>query len=128
MKTLIKSALLIASTLFFMANANAETFITTPMGKIYIEDRTLNTNISGLVLKEMRCTNIGNYRGRWVNRNNQSLGDKRVKISMYDSDGDRTGVQSTYIIDMGAKTGGQFFTSTDDSPCRPSYSITFFVE
>jgi len=112
---LLTPLLLTLTTLFFIANANANA-------------ETLNTNIPGLVIKELRCGSFSSYYGRWVNRNNQSLGNKRIKIHMYDSDGDRTGVQSTYIIDMGAKTGGQFFTSTDDSPCRPSYSITFFVE
>ena len=98
------------------------------MANAYAYAKKLDTNISGLVLKDLSCGYYGIYSGRWVNRNNQSLGNKHINIYMYDSDGDRTGVQSTYIIDMGAKTGGQFFTSTDDSPCRPSYSITFFVE
>lgn len=91
---LITPLLLIVSTLFFMANANAE---------------TIKTNISGLVIKDLHCSSFTNtYSGRWVNRNNQSLGTKKIHINMYDSDGDSMGVQSTYSIDMGAKTGGDF--------------------
>jgi len=103
--------LLIASTLFFVANANAE---------------TIKTNISGLVLKDFNCGLT--YSGRWVNRNNQSLGNKRISIHMYDSDGDRIGVQSTRTLNMGAKTGGTFYTQYKDSSCRDALSEVIVVE
>ena len=108
----IAPLLLIVSTLFFMANANAE---------------TIKTNISGLVLKDLRCS-YSYYSGRWVNRNNQSLGNKRIKIHMYDSDGDRVGIQSTYFVNMGAKTGGNFMIGSSDGSCKSSYRIAVFVE
>lgn len=97
-----------------MANANAE---------------TIKTNISGLVLKDLRCS-ITTYSGRWVNRNNQSLKVKSIKITMYDSDGDRIGSQSTnYPINMDAKSGGNFMTRANPGgACEPSYSVAIFVE
>ncbi|WP_415390998.1 hypothetical protein [Porticoccus sp. Uisw_050_02] len=110
---LLTPLLLTLTTLFFIANANAKTF---------------NTNIPGLVIKELSCL-YSTYDGRWVNRNNQSLGKKRIKISMYDSDGDRTGMQSTnYSINMGAKSGGDFTTQSWGSSCSSSYSFAIFVE
>ena len=110
--------LLIASTLFFVANANAYA-------------KKLDTNISGLVLKDLGCGIFPNrliFTGRWVNRNNQSLGNKRINIYMYDSDGDRIGVQSTNSIDMGAKTGGEFHTRYVSSDCKDAGSIGIVVE
>ena len=111
---LLTPLLLIVSTLFFVTNANAETF---------------KTNIPGLVLKDLKCS-MFSYFGRWVNRNNQSLKVKNIKISMYDSDGDRIGSQSTnYPINMGAKSGGDFMTdSVGSSSCNSSYSVAIFVE
>ena len=97
------------------------------MANAYAYAKKLDTNISGLVLKDLSCGYYGIYSGRWVNRNNQSLGNKHINIYMYDSDGDRTGVQSTYIIDMGAKTGGQFNTHYVDSSCGDAGSIKIFV-
>jgi len=108
---LIAPLLLIAITLFFVANANAKTF---------------NTNIPGIVIKDLRCS-YSYYSGRWVNRNNQSLGNKHINIYMYDSDGDRIGVQSTVTINMGANTGGQFNTQYEDSSCGDAGSIKIFV-
>ena len=46
---------------------------------------------------------------------------------MYDSDGDRVGIQSTYLINMGAKTGGKFWTQYEDSSCGDAGSIKIFV-
>jgi len=109
---LLTPLLLIASTLFFVANANAKTF---------------NTNIPGLEIKELSCL-YSTYDGRWVNRNNQSLGKKRIKIHMYDSDGDRTGIQSTRSINMGAKSGGDFTTDSMGNSCKSSYRLSVFVE
>ena len=110
---LLTPLLLIVSTLFFVANANAYA-------------KKLDTNISGLVLKDLSCS-YGTYSGRWVNRNNQSLGNKHINIYMYDSDGDRIGVQSTVTINMGANTGGQFNTHYVDSSCGDAGSIKIFV-
>tara|TARA_R110002124_G_C8959068_1_gene513915 strand:- start:3626 stop:3985 length:360 start_codon:yes stop_codon:yes gene_type:complete len=115
---LIAPLLLIVSTLFFVANA-------------YAYAKKLDTNISGLVLKELRCgifPNVRIFSGRWVNRNNQSLGNKRINIYMYDSDGDRIGVQSTDIINMGAKTGGEFYTRYEGSDCKDAGSIGIVVK
>ena len=110
---LIAPLLLIASTLFFVANANAGTF---------------KTNIPGLVLKDLECS-MFSYSGRWVNRNNHSLKAKNIKITMYDSDGDRIGTQSTtHSINMGAKSGGSFMTASKGGFCERSYMVEIFVE
>ena len=47
---------------------------------------------------------------------------------MYDSDGDRIGVQSTDIINMGAKTGGEFYTRYEGSDCKDAGSIGIVVK
>ena len=93
MKTLLTPLLLTLTTLFFVTNANAETF---------------NTNIAGLVVKDVICVLGSYYSGRWVNRNNRSLGAKTIHINMYDSDWDSMGVQSTHVLNMGAETGSDF--------------------
>jgi len=112
---LITPLLLIASTLFFVANANAKTF---------------NTNIPGLVIKDLYCSSFTNtYSGRWVNRNNQSLKVKDIEITMYDSDGDRVGIQSTkYPINMGAKSGGGFGIQKGGVGCSYARDVHIFVE
>ena len=43
-----------------------------------------------------------------MNRSNQSLGNKVIQISMYDSDRDRMGTLTSGRINMNAKTGGDF--------------------
>ena len=108
---LLTPLLLIVSTLFFIANANAE---------------TLNTNIAGLVVKDIWCSS--KYSGRLVNRNNHSLGNnKSINITMYDSDGDRVGVQSTRLKLINAKESQKFYTTTKDSSCNSDYKISITI-
>ena len=122
MKTLLTPLLLIVSTLFFVANANAE---------------TIKTNIAGLVLKDVYCsdpsviTGLGSFNGRWVNRNNHSLGKKAIDINMYDSDGDPMGRCTVFVRNMGsvlkieAETGSSFFSSCSvDCSFATTVSVT----
>ena len=108
---LLTPLLLTLTTLFFIANANAE---------------TLNTNIAGLVVKDLEC--LGRYSGRLVNRNNHSLGsNKSINITMYDSDGDRVGVQSTRLKLINAKESQTFYTMTQSSSCERYYKISITI-
>ena len=109
MKLLLTSTLLILSALLFVASANA---------------KTVNTNISGLVIKDLECY-LSQYSGRWVNRSNKALGDRVINITMFDSDGDKMGVQSTYSINVGAKTGGDLRVNriTGVTDCESAHSV-----
>ena len=110
---LLTPLLLTLTTLFFIANANAE---------------TLNTNIAGLVVKDVGCVSGSYYSGRLVNRNNHSLGsNKSINITMYDSDGDRVGVQSTRLKLINAKESQTFYTTTKDSSCNSDYKISITI-
>ena len=104
MKTLIPS-LLVFGILFFVANTNAKTYNKNAHGK-----KIHNTNISGLIVKDLYCLYSGNYSGRLVNLNNYPLKNKSINITMYDSGGDRVGIQSSRLKPINKKESKDFQT------------------
>ena len=97
--------LLIFSTLFFEANANAKTY-----NKNAYSKKIHYTNISGLAVKDLYCLYSGNYSGRLVNLNNYPLKNKSINITMYQSGGDRVGIQSSRLKPINEKESKDFQT------------------
>ena len=116
MKPLI-SLLLIFSTLFFVANANAKTYNKNAHGK-----KIHNTNIPGLVVKDLYCLYSGNYSGRLVNLNNYPLKNKLINITMYNSGGDRIGIQSSRLKPINEEESKDFHTVRSNF-CKDNYKV-----
>jgi len=105
----LTSVLLVS--LFFMRSASANPF-----------PAVIDTNVSGLVVKDLVCTR-GAYYGRWVNRNDNSLHYRSITIEGFDRDGDRIGdcgdEYPRKMEKMDGKSSGNFRI-----PCSCSFSTT----
>jgi len=121
MKTLIP-LLLVFGTLLFVANTNAKTYNKNAHGK-----KIHNTNISGLIVKGLYCLYSGNYSGRLVNLNNYPLKNKSINITMYDSGGDRVGIQSSRLKPINKKERKDFHTVRSNF-CKDNYEAIIGVD
>ena len=121
MKTSIP-LLLTVSTLFFVANADAKTYNKNAHGK-----KIYNTNIPGLVVKDLYCLYSGNYSGRLVNLNNYPLKNKSINITMYDSGGDRVGIQSSRLKPINEKESKEFHTVRSNF-CKDNYEVVIGID
>lgn len=70
---------------------------------------TLKTNISGIVLKKVNCY-TGNLSVTLVNRTNQSLMKKYLKLTVFDEDNDPIG-NCSINIRVGPKSGDRLHLS-----------------
>ncbi|MAD57879.1 MAG: hypothetical protein CMK44_04810 [Porticoccus sp.] len=122
MKILLIPLLLIFSILFFVVNVHAKTYNKNAHGK-----KIHNTNISGLVVKDLHCLYSGNYSGRLVNLNNYPLKNKSINITMYDSGGDRVGIQSSRLKPINEKESKDFHTVRSNF-CKDNYVVVIGVD
>ena len=83
--------------------------------------QNFNTNIDGLVLKELRCTG-SNYGANIVNRTNNSI-EGRVVIKVFDKDGDPVGVCSKHVS-LGPNSGNRFYAGGCNCRYAKRLSIT----
>ena len=86
-----------------------------------------NTNISGLIVKDLYCLYSGNYSGRLVNLNNYPLKNKLINITMYDSGGDRVGIQSSRLKPINKKESKDFHTVRSNF-CKDNYEVVIGVD
>lgn len=72
---------------------------------------TFKTNISGVVLKKVRCDSGYWLKGNLVNRTNQSLKGKQLHFIVFDEDNDPIGNCKIYSLTVGPKSGDNFEAS-----------------
>ncbi len=105
-----------------MANANGKTY-----NKNAHDKKIHNTNIPGLIVKDLYCLYSGNYSGRLVNSNNYPLKNKLINITMYDSSGVRVGIQSSRLKPINEKESKDFHTVRSNF-CKDNYEVIIGVD
>ena len=86
--------------------------------------QTFTTNMKGVVVKNVECSSSDTIIGHVVNRNNVNLGTIKVKVTVFDSDGDP--IDSVIErVTLGATDGQKEYWSY--SSCNKGSSITFSI-
>jgi len=80
-----------------------------------------------LSLKDLYCLYSGNYSGRLVNLNNYPLKNKLINITMYNSGGDRIGIQSSRLKPINEEESKDFHTVRSNF-CKDNYKVVIGVD